>query len=105
MSKNDFAVVLTGGKQYKVKAGEKLAVEKLAGEPGQIVKLDSVLLKSEGGKVEIGTPFLKGVSVEAEIVGQFREDKKIVFRYHSKTRYRKFKGHRQAKTELKIKSL
>ncbi len=105
MSNLDFAVVSTGGKQYKVKAGDKLAVEKLPGEVGAKLKIESVLLKSQGGKVEIGTPVLKGAHVEAEIVAQAREDKKIVFRYHSKTRYRKFKGHRQHFSQIKITAI
>lgn len=105
MSKDNFAVISTGGKQYKVGIGDKLSVEKLSGEPGQALKFNEVLLKAEGGKVEVGTPHVKGANVEVEILKQARDDKKIVFRYHSKTRYRKFKGHRQFKTEVKVKSI
>lgn len=105
MSKDNFAVISTGGKQYKVGIGDKLSVEKLVGEPGQVLKFNEVLLKAEGDGVEIGAPHIKGAQVEAEVLKQARDDKKIVFRYHSKTRYRKFKGHRQSKTEVRIKSI
>ncbi len=97
----DFAVIETGGKQYKVSAGQKVKVEKLPGEKGTKLSFDRVLLKTEGGKTEIGTPYLEG-GVEAEVVDQARDEKKIIFRYHSKTRYRKLKGHRQHYTEVKI---
>jgi len=101
----DFAIIKTGGKQYKVKVGDKIRVEKLTGQAGEVLKFSEVLLKRDGGEIEIGTPHIKGAVVDAEIVTQARDDKKIVFRYHSKTRYRKFKGHRQAYTELKINAI
>jgi len=97
-----FAVIETGGKQHKVKEGGKLRVEKIEGSPSEKVKFDKVLLKTEKDGVSIGQPYLKGVYVEAEIMGQGRTDKKIVFRYHSKTRYRKKKTHRQNYTEVKV---
>lgn len=102
MSSQKLAVFLTGGKQYKVKAGDKIRVEKLTGEVGEVLKFKDILLKVEGAEIDIGTPHVKGASVEAEVLNQGRDDKKIIFRYHSKTRYRKFKGHRQHHTELKI---
>ena len=105
MSKENFAVILTGGKQYRVGAGYKLMIEKLAGEAGHLLKFDKVLLKTAGSKTEIGTPFVPGAVVEAEILRQTKDEKKIVFRYHSKTRYRKFKGHRQPNTEIRIKAI
>ncbi len=97
----DFAIIETGGKQYKVSAGQKLRVEKLAGEAGGKLSFDKVLLRSVGGQVEVGTPYLQS-GVEADLVNQGRDEKKIVFRYHSKTRYRKLKGHRQPHTEVRI---
>ncbi len=100
----DFAVIETGGKQYKVSAGQKVKVEKLAGEKGAKVSFDRVLMKSEGGKVEVGAPYIKG-HVEGNIVEQGRDEKKTVFRYHSKTRYRKLKGHRQHHTEVEINKI
>lgn len=100
-----FAVIETGGKQYKVTAGQKLQVEKIPGEPGISVSFDRVLLTADGGEASIGAPYLKGATVEAEILRQGRGEKKIVFRFHSKTRYRKKKGHRQHFTEVQITKL
>ena len=97
-----FAIIETGGKQYKVESGSKIQVEKLPGEEGGSIVFDKVLLKGEGEKVEIGTPYLEGASVEGKIVEQGRGAKKMVFRYKSKTRYRKKKGHRQPFTEVEI---
>ena len=97
-----FAIIETGGKQYKVTAGAKLAVEKLPEAKGGSVKFSNVLLVADGEKIEVGTPYVKGVVVEANILDQMRGDRKIVFRYHSKTRYRKFKTHRQRYTEVEI---
>ncbi len=105
MSKNNFAVILTGGKQYKVRMGGKLRVERIIGKVGDVLKFNEVLLKSDGAEAEIGAPRVAGAVVEAEILNQGRDDKKIIFRYHSKTRYRKLKGHRQEHTEIRIKSI
>lgn len=98
-----FAIIETGGKQYKIGSGDKLAVEKLAVKEGEKVKFDKVLMTVDGDTVKIGTPYLAGVAVEADVLRQGRDKKKIVFRYHSKVRYRKKKGHRQAFTEVKAK--
>lgn len=95
------AIIETGGKQYRVSPKTKLYIEKIAGEPGSEVMFDKVLLAGERDNVEIGTPYL-GVKVHGKIISQGRDDKKIVFRYHSKTRYRKKKGHRQYFTEVEI---
>ena len=70
-----FAVIQTGGKQYKVKEGDKVRVEKLAGVAGDALKFNEILLKAEGDKIEIGAPFVKGAAVETEILGQVRDDK------------------------------
>ncbi len=99
-----FAVIETGGKQYHITQGVKITVEKLDGEVGKSISFDKVLIKSTGENLEIGTPYVKG-SVEAKIVGHVRDDKKIVFRYHPKTRYRKLKGHRQPMTEVQIEKI
>ncbi len=96
------AVIKTGGKQYIVSPGEKVKIEKIEGNAGDAVKFDSVLLKVDGDNVEVGSPNLNGANVEGKILDQGRGDKKIVFRYHSKTRYRKKKGHRQLFTEVEI---
>ena len=98
----DFAIIKTGGKQYKVSAGQKFKVEKLAGEVGGSIVFKEVLLHSKDGAVKVGMPHVEGAAVEATIVRQARDKKKLVFRYHSKVRYRKTKGHRQHFTEVAI---
>ncbi len=99
---NEFAVIKTGGKQYRVSVGKKVKVEKIGGEAGDVVMLPEVLLHAAGGEVKIGTPHLGGIEVQAKIIRQARDKKKIIFKYHSKTRRRKKKGHRQEFTELEI---
>ncbi|HXF44419.1 MAG TPA: 50S ribosomal protein L21 [Candidatus Paceibacterota bacterium] len=96
-----FAVIETGGKQYKVFAGDRIKIEKLGQKEGNL-SFDKVLLKSDGKSVEIGTPYIKGAKVEGKILKEGRSERKIIFRYHSKTRYRKFKTHRQPFTEVEI---
>jgi large subunit ribosomal protein L21 len=104
-----FAVIETGGKQYKVSAGQKLKVEKLETEIGEQFAFDKVLLVSEEHKdsadATIGAPYVAGVKVQATVVSKDRDPKKIVFRYHNKNRYRKFKTHRQDYTEVEINSI
>jgi large subunit ribosomal protein L21 len=96
------AVIETGGKQYLLKEGEKFKTEKLEGKVGDKITFDKILLVADDKKVELGKPYLDNHSVEAEILKVGRSKKVIVFRYHSKTRYRKKKGHRQWYTELKV---
>jgi large subunit ribosomal protein L21 len=96
------AVILTGGKQYLVSPGDKIKIEKINAAPDNEFVFDKVLLKSNGDGLEIGRPYLEGAAVKARVLREGREDKKIVFRYHSKTRYRKKKGHRQHFTEVEI---
>ena len=100
-----FAVIETGGKQYRVTPGQKIKVEKLDVKPDAKLSLDKVLLVADGENVQVGTPYVKGVKVETKVLQHGREDKKIVFKYHSKTRYRKKKGHRQHFTELEVVSI
>ncbi|MBI2033773.1 MAG: 50S ribosomal protein L21 [Candidatus Liptonbacteria bacterium] len=97
-----FAIIETGGKQYKVSAGDKIKIEKISRKVGESFDFDKVLLKADGASVEVGAPYLTGVKVEATVLRQARDKKKIVFRYHPKTRYRKKKGHRQFFTEVQI---
>ncbi len=97
-----FFIIETGGKQYKVLPGQKLKIEKLEAEAGESVVFDKVLLVADGENVQIGTPYVEGAKIEAKILKQGRDKKKIVFKYHSKTRYRKKKGHRQSFTEVEI---
>lgn len=99
---SDFVVIETGGKQYRVSAGQKLKVEKLGVEAGKAVSFDKVLLTVRGDEVNVGAPYLKDEAVEAKAVREAKDKKKLVFRYHSKTRYRKKKGHRQMFTEVEI---
>ena len=96
-----FAIIRTGGKQYRVKAGETITVEKLEGNAGDTVELGEVLMA--GGK--IGAPLLAGAKVLAEIVEQFRGDKVIVFKKKRRHNYRRKKGHRQYQTALKINEI
>ena len=93
---------MAGGKQYLVLPGQKLKIEKLDAKEGGKIVFDEVLLVSDDKKVEIGAPLVKGAKVEAKVLRQGRAKKIIVFRYHSKTRYRKKKGHRQPFTEVEI---
>ncbi len=97
-----FAIIETGGKQYKVAPGDKLKVEKLEVEDGGVVAFDKVLLKSDGKKTEIGAPYVSGSKVEAKISRSGRSRKKIVFKYSSKTRRRVKNTHRQPYTEVEI---
>ena len=97
-----FAIIQTGGKQYKVSSGQKLKIEKLPSATGDDFVFDKVLLVANDKDIIIGAPYIEGAKVEAKILKQGRERKKIVFRYHSKTRYRKKKGHRQHFTEIEI---
>lgn len=97
-----FAIIETGGKQYRVESGAMLAVEKLPEAKGGTVKFDRVLLVADGENVEVGTPYVKGAAVEGKVVDAGRGERTIVFRYHSKTRYRKLKTHRQPFTKVEI---
>ncbi len=97
-----FAIIKTGGKQYKVSSGDKIKIEKVVGDKDANFIFDKVLLMVDGDNLKIGAPYIDGAKVEAKIVEQGRDKKKIVFRYHSKTRYRKKKGHRQSYTEVEI---
>ena len=100
-----FAIIETGGKQYRVSTGDKLKVEKLEVKEGDNLSFDKVLLIADGGETKIGKPYLSGVKVESKVLEQGRDKKKIVFKYHSKTRYRKKKGHRQPYTEVQITNI
>src|ERR1700730_3686914 len=99
-----YAIVETGGKQYRVKPGDTVAVEKLSGEPGEILDLDRVLLIAGNGdgQTRVGSPGVAGAVVRAEVLAHFRGEKIIIFRYKSKVRYRRKTGHRQSLTRLRI---
>jgi large subunit ribosomal protein L21 len=101
-----FAIIETGGKQYRVAPGEKIIVEKLTGDAGTKVSLDKVLLvKPEQGEVSFGAPFVGGATVEAEILKTFRDDKVIIFKKRRRQNSRRKQGHRQSQTLLKIISI
>ncbi len=89
------------GKQYKLKPGDKIKVEKINGKVGDEIVLDKILLFANDNTVEIGTPYLDK-KIKARILAQGKTEKKIVFKYKPKTRYRKKKGHRQPYTEIEI---
>lgn len=97
-----YAVIASGGKQYRVGEGETLRVEKLPGIVGDSVRLDQVLLYSDGEKVSVGQPFLDNVAVHAKIVEQGKARKIVVFKFKRRKRYRKRQGHRQPFTALQI---
>lgn len=97
-----FAVIETGGKQYKVALEDKVRIEKVEAQEGDAVIFDKVLLVSDKGTVEIGHPVVEGAKVTGTVLEQGRDKKKIVFKYHSKARYRKKNGHRQPFTEVTI---
>ncbi len=97
-----YAVVQTGGKQYRLSVGDNLRVEKLPGEPGVVVDLPQVLMVSDGDKVSIGNPVLTDASVKAEIVGHGRDKKIRVFKMKRRKKYRRTQGHRQSYTQLRV---
>jgi large subunit ribosomal protein L21 len=99
------AVIKTGGKQYLVKPGDKIQIEKIEGEVGKEVSFKEVLLLEKNNKVEIGFPIIEGAEVLGKILEQGRGDKTIVFKYKSKIRYKVKRGHRQHFTEVEIKKI
>jgi large subunit ribosomal protein L21 len=100
-----YAVIKTGGKQYRVKQGDVLDVELLALDVGSIAEFDEVLAVSENGQVNFGSPTLSGAKVTAEVQSHYKDRKVIVFKYKSKTRYRRKLGHRQNYTRLLIQGI
>src|SRR3990167_7821924 len=100
------AIIKTGGKQYIVKEGTTLSVEKLAGEKGGKIAFDQVLLMGDaGGEVKVGTPTVSGAKVEATILEQGRAPKVTVIKYKRKVRYKRKVGHRQHFTKVKIEKI
>ncbi len=102
MEKAMFAVIKTGGKQYKVQKDDKLLVEKLEGNEGDKITLDQVLMVVDGKKSKVGEPLIKGASVEATLVRQERGPKIIIFKKKRRQNYRRKKGHRQDLTMIQI---
>ena len=100
-----YAVIRTGGKQYKVHEEQTLKVEKLEGTEGSQIEFDDVLMYSDGETITLGTPTVENASVKAVILEQGRSKKQLVFKYKRRKGYRKMRGHRQHYTEIKIDSI
>ena len=98
----DYAVIRTGGKQYRVATGDVLRIEKLAAEPGAEVHFTEVLVTAQGGSVQVGTPLVDGARVTAHVVQQGREKKILVFKKKRRKNYRRRFGHRQYFTAVRV---
>jgi large subunit ribosomal protein L21 len=99
---SSYAIVQTGGKQYRVHEGDTIRVESLPGDEGDKIELDDVRMVSQDGDVTLGTPKVAGAKVVAELVSHGKGKKVVVFKFKAKTRYRRRMGHRQLYTELKV---
>ncbi len=97
-----FAIIETGGKQYKVAPGAALTVERLKSEPGETVEIDHVMMIGDDSGVKVGNPFIGGAKVTAHVLGHERGEKIVVFKYKAKVNYRRRTGHRQELTRLRI---
>ena len=97
-----YAVFRTGGKQFRAEPGKKIRVPSLAGEPGDSVTFEDVLLASGGKDVQVGLPLVEGARVKAELVGHGRDRKIIVFKRKRRKGYRRKQGHRQGYTEIRV---
>jgi large subunit ribosomal protein L21 len=100
-----YAVIRTGGKQYRVAKDDVISVEKLAGEPGATVKLDEILMVGDGADATTGTPLVAGAAVSATVVEQKRGGKIIIFKKKRRHNYRRKNGHRQSITVLRIDAI
>lgn len=100
-----YAIIETGGKQYKVAPGDSIRVEKLAGADGEVVTFDRVILVNKDGNIQFGNPVVSGAKVTAKVVKQDKYAKILVFKYHSKTNYRRRYGHRQPYTQLVVENI
>ena len=99
---NSFAIVETGGKQYRVHEGDTIRVESIEGDEGDTIDLESVKPISLDGETSVGAPNVEGAKVQAEVVNKGKGKKIVVFKYKAKTRYRRKNGHRQNFTDLRI---
>ncbi|MBK6974336.1 MAG: 50S ribosomal protein L21 [Candidatus Methylophosphatis roskildensis] len=100
-----YAVIKTGGKQYRVVAGEKLKVEQIPADVGTEITLDQVLMVGEGESVKIGSPLVSGASVKLTVLSQGRHDKVKIFKMRRRKHYQKHQGHRQNYTELRVDAI
>jgi large subunit ribosomal protein L21 len=97
-----YAVIQTGGKQYRVSAGEKLKIERVAGDIGQEIVLDRVLLVADGDALKMGAPLVAGARVKAKVLTHGRGEKVRIFKLNRRKHYRRTQGHRQNYTEIEI---
>jgi large subunit ribosomal protein L21 len=100
-----YALIKTGGKQYKVAAGEKIKVEQIAADVGQEITIDQVLAVGSGTDLKIGTPLVSGATVVATVLAQGKHDKVRIFKMRRRKHYQKRQGHRQTYTELQISAI
>ena len=100
-----YAVIKTGGKQYKVAAGEKIKIEQIAADVGQEIVIDQVLAVGDGVDLTVGTPLVAGASVKATVLAQGRHDKVRIFKMRRRKHYQKRQGHRQNFTEIQISAV
>lgn len=100
-----YAIIETGGKQYKVSQGDVIQVEKLAVSSGEVYEFDKVLVLSNDDNLQFGAPYLNGAKVSATVLRDGKEKKVVIYKYKSKKGFHKKKGHRQPFTELKIDSI
>ena len=100
-----YAVIKTGGKQYKVVAGEKLKIEQIAADVGQQIVIDQVLAVGTGAELQVGTPWVTGATVTATVLAQGRHDKVRIFKMRRRKHYQKRQGHRQNFTEIEISAV
>ena len=100
-----YAVIKTGGKQYRVVAGEKLKVEQIPADVGTEITLDQILMVGEGESVKIGSPLVSGASVKVTVLSQGRHDKVKIFKMRRRKHYQKHQGHRQNYTELRVDAI
>ena len=100
-----YAVIKTGGKQYRVAAGEKLKIEQIPAEVGAEITLDQVLMVGDGESVKIGAPLVQGASVKAKVLAQRRHEKVKIFKMRRRKHYQKHQGHRQNFTEIQISGI
>ena len=100
-----YAVIKTGGKQYRVAAGDKIKVEQIAADEGKEITLDQVLAVGNGDKLTVGAPLVYGANVKAKVVAHGKHDKVRIFKLRRRKHYQKRQGHRQSYTELEIDTI
>lgn len=100
-----YAVIVTGGKQYRVSEGQTLKIEKLAADAGKAIQFDQVLMVADGDDIQIGTPYISGIKVSAEVVSQGRAPKVRIVKFRRRKHHMKQMGHRQYLTEVKITAI